>query len=267
MKVSVETLNGNHFFIEVQPTHTVVKVKEQIEEIHGAQTYPSELQELTYQGKVLNDKTTIEENEVRENTSLVLSMMLRERDIWGCDPQNPFTGPFSSLDVKWRKVVGRNINNVAVIPHSRVKDFMQGEAFLAGCEFKVASTDEKKKKKKKKKKESSKCKRRADATLEYNVYQCRYGPDDYREGGYTRKSRKPKKPSEKGCSGRPSKMVGCVCRFTVKRRCARPEVAMIIYNNQRHVNKFGSTCHGLPMWVCKKRRTIKIISQKFAKGE
>lgn len=74
MKVSVKTLKGNHFDIEVQPTDTVLNVKKQIEQTQGAQTYPSEQQMLIYQGRVLKDGTTIEENKVSENTFLVVML-------------------------------------------------------------------------------------------------------------------------------------------------------------------------------------------------
>lgn len=74
MKVSVKTLKGNHFDIEVQPTDKVLNVKKQIEQVQGAQTYPSEQQLLIYKGKALKDESTIEENEVTENISLVVML-------------------------------------------------------------------------------------------------------------------------------------------------------------------------------------------------
>jgi hypothetical protein len=52
----------------------VLNVKKQIEQVQGAQTYPSEQQLLIYQGKVLKDETTIEENKVTENTFLVVML-------------------------------------------------------------------------------------------------------------------------------------------------------------------------------------------------
>lgn len=74
MKVSVKTLKGNHFHIQVQPTDKVLTVKKQIEEVQGAQIYPCEQQLLICKGKVLKDETTIEENEVAEKTSLVVML-------------------------------------------------------------------------------------------------------------------------------------------------------------------------------------------------
>lgn len=39
-------------------------------------------------------------------------------------------------------------------------------------------------------------------------------------------------------------MRGCTCHFVVKRLYARPSLALIIYNERRHVNKSGFVCHG-----------------------
>ncbi|KAH9309201.1 hypothetical protein KI387_037112, partial [Taxus chinensis] len=72
MKITVKTLKGNHFDIEVQPTDAVVDVKKQIEQLQGS--YPSEQQLLIYQGKVLKDDTTLEENKVTESTFLVVML-------------------------------------------------------------------------------------------------------------------------------------------------------------------------------------------------
>lgn len=40
-------------------------------------------------------------------------------------------------------------------------------------------------------------------------------------------------------------MRGCLCHFTVKRLYMRPQLALIIYNQRRHVDKIGSPCHGI----------------------
>ncbi|CAA0839876.1 SWIM zinc finger family protein [Striga hermonthica] len=39
-------------------------------------------------------------------------------------------------------------------------------------------------------------------------------------------------------------MRGCTCHFVVKRLYARPSLALLIYNERRHVNKAGFICHG-----------------------
>ena len=39
-------------------------------------------------------------------------------------------------------------------------------------------------------------------------------------------------------------MRGCTCHFVVKRLYARPSLALLVYNERRHVNKAGFVCHG-----------------------
>lgn len=74
MKVSVKTLKGTHFQIEVKPEDTVADVKKNIEAVQGADVYPASQQMLIHQGKVLKDATTLEENKVIENSFIVIMM-------------------------------------------------------------------------------------------------------------------------------------------------------------------------------------------------
>uniref|UniRef100_K3ZTA5 Ubiquitin receptor RAD23 n=3 Tax=Setaria TaxID=4554 RepID=K3ZTA5_SETIT len=76
MKVSVKTLKGSSFQIEVEATDKVADVKKVIESTQGQNVYPADQQMLIHQGKVLNDETTLEENQVLENNFLVI--MLRQ---------------------------------------------------------------------------------------------------------------------------------------------------------------------------------------------
>eukprot|EP00268_Persea_americana_P059041 TRINITY_DN7199_c0_g1_i1.p1 TRINITY_DN7199_c0_g1~~TRINITY_DN7199_c0_g1_i1.p1 ORF type:complete len:387 (+),score=89.73 TRINITY_DN7199_c0_g1_i1:145-1305(+) len=72
MKVRVNTLKGIHFEINVQPNYTVMAVKKTIEESQGEGSYPWGNQVLVYKGKFLKDKTTLEENEVKEGNILLV---------------------------------------------------------------------------------------------------------------------------------------------------------------------------------------------------
>ncbi|KAJ7532769.1 hypothetical protein O6H91_13G019600 [Diphasiastrum complanatum] len=74
MKVSVKTLKGNQFDINVNPSDTVIAVKKQIEDIQGREAFPCTQQLLIYQGKVLKDETTMDENKVSENGFLVVML-------------------------------------------------------------------------------------------------------------------------------------------------------------------------------------------------
>ncbi|KAJ4707217.1 Zinc finger, SWIM-type [Melia azedarach] len=74
-------------------------------------------------------------------------------------------------------------------------------------------------------------------------YWCSFGPDDHRKGGIVRPSRNTYVPKKKN-AGRPNTKRGCTCHFIVKRLIAEPSVALIIYNDDKHVDKNGLPCHG-----------------------
>ncbi|XP_074287370.1 ubiquitin receptor RAD23d-like [Silene latifolia] len=74
MKISIKTLKGINFDIQVNPCDTIVDVKKQIENVQGAEAYPVDKQVLIHQGKVLKDATTLEENNVVENSFLVIML-------------------------------------------------------------------------------------------------------------------------------------------------------------------------------------------------
>lgn len=78
-------------------------------------------------------------------------------------------------------------------------------------------------------------------------YWCSYGPEDYRESeSSTGDGTNTKPTSGKGSRpGRRHMMRGCLCHFTVKRLYMRPLLALIIYNQRRHVDKTGVPCHGI----------------------
>jgi UV excision repair protein RAD23 len=76
MKVSVKTLKGSSFQIEVNPADKVADVKKVIESTQGQNVYPADQQVLIHQGKVLKDDSTLEENQVLEDNFLVI--MLRQ---------------------------------------------------------------------------------------------------------------------------------------------------------------------------------------------
>ncbi|PWZ41793.1 hypothetical protein Zm00014a_008110 [Zea mays] len=88
-----------------------------------------------------------------------------------------------------------------------------------------------------------KCKPKVDGILEYILYWCSFGPDDYRKGGNVRPSR-PISEKRKTPAGRPNTKRGCVCHFIVKRLIVEPSVALVIYNHNKHVDKKDMPCHG-----------------------
>ncbi|KAK4277111.1 hypothetical protein QN277_015160 [Acacia crassicarpa] len=169
--------------------------------------------------------------------------MPRMEDILNLPVQDPPCPEFSASHIKWVKVEGgrQGGDDIALIPFARVDDFVKGESSNAECpaKFRIES--------RRKRPEGSITKPRVDGYLEYTLYWCSYGPEDYREtesGIGDCSSTKP--TSGKGSRpGRRHMMRGCLCHFTVKRLYMRPLLALIIYNQRRHVDKNGSPCHGI----------------------
>ncbi|ESR50914.1 hypothetical protein CICLE_v10031777mg [Citrus x clementina] len=79
MKIFVKTLKGTSFDVEVKPEDTVFDVKMKIETVQGSDVYPAAQQMLIYQGKVLKDDTTLEENKVAENSFVVIMLTKNKR--------------------------------------------------------------------------------------------------------------------------------------------------------------------------------------------
>jgi UV excision repair protein RAD23 len=70
----VKTLKGTSFEIEATPEASVGEVKRIIESAQGHSVYPADQQMLIYQGKILKDNTTLGDNNVAENSFLVIML-------------------------------------------------------------------------------------------------------------------------------------------------------------------------------------------------
>ncbi|CAM8901784.1 unnamed protein product [Rhodiola kirilowii] len=153
--------------------------------------------------------------------------------------QNPSNLEFSAAELVWSKVEGwrDSIDRVALIPFARVDDFLRGESANKDCptRFHVEA--------RRKRPLESAHKVKVDGILEYILYWCSFGPDDHRKGGIVRPSRSTYVPKKKP-AGRPNTKRGCTCHFIVKRLIAEPSVALVIYNQDKHVDKKGLPCHG-----------------------
>ncbi|KAI3923717.1 hypothetical protein MKW98_011347 [Papaver atlanticum] len=169
--------------------------------------------------------------------------MPRMEDILNLPVQDPPCAEFSAALINWVKVEGgrQGGDDVALIPFSRVDDFVKGESANVECpaSFRVES--------RRKRTEGSVSKPRVDGYLEYTLYWCSYGPEDYRHSDSSVGDNLNSKPqSGKGSRpGRRHMMRGCLCHFTVKRLYTRPHLALIIYSQRSHVDKSGSACHGI----------------------
>ncbi|KAH1252916.1 hypothetical protein GmHk_04G009739 [Glycine max] len=169
--------------------------------------------------------------------------MPRMEDILNLPVQDPLYPEFSAAHINWVKLEGgrQGGDDIALIPFARVDDFVKGESSNPECpaSFRIES--------RRKRPVGSIAKPRVDGYLEYTLYWCSYGPEDYRESDSGVGDGTSTKPaSGKGSRpGRRHMMRGCLCHFTVKRLYTRPLLALIIYNQRRHVDKSGAPCHGL----------------------
>ncbi|KAM2017101.1 hypothetical protein EV2_048420 [Malus domestica] len=164
--------------------------------------------------------------------------MARWDEILSLPVQSPPALEFSSSDLVWSKVEGwrDKKDRVALIPFPRVDDFLRGESSSKECPTKFHVEARRRRQPK------TPYKPKVDGILEYILYWCSFGPDDHRKGGLVRPSRIniPKKKN----AGRPNTKRGCTCHFIVKRLIAEPSVALIIYNQDKHVDRKGEPCHG-----------------------
>ncbi|GLJ43699.1 hypothetical protein SUGI_0909890 [Cryptomeria japonica] len=166
----------------------------------------------------------------------------RMEDILNLPVQDPPCAEFSAALLNWVKVEGgrQGGDDIALIPFSRVGDFVRGESTNADCpaSFRIES--------RRKRAEGSLSRPRVDGYLEYTIYWCSYGPEDYRDSEPGSGDGSNNKPSS-GKGSRPGRrhmMRGCLCHFTVKRLYTRPSIALMIYNQRNHVDRTGSPCHG-----------------------
>ncbi|KAL2528121.1 SWIM zinc finger family protein [Forsythia ovata] len=152
--------------------------------------------------------------------------------------QNPEREDFSSTDLNWTKFgTAERYDDVAIIPYARVDEFIIGECTNVECPTRFHIERGRKRTKRNLKEYKD------DEYLEYRMYWCSFGPENYGEGGGILPSRR-YRLNTRNRAARPQSMRGCTCHFVVKRLYARPALALIIYNDRRHVNKSGFVCHG-----------------------
>lgn len=71
MRITVKTLEGKQFFIEVAPEQLVSEVKARIADSQGADKYCPALQKLVYQGKILDDAQPVAAYGLKEGGFIV----------------------------------------------------------------------------------------------------------------------------------------------------------------------------------------------------
>ncbi|CAL5196516.1 unnamed protein product [Lathyrus oleraceus] len=152
--------------------------------------------------------------------------------------QDPPEEEFSSADLSWTKFGNaEHHDEVALIPYDRVDAFIVGECSNVLCptRFHIERG--------RKRTIGTLKEYKDDEYLEYRLYWCSFGPENYGEGGEILPSRR-YRLNTRNRAARPQSMRGCTCHFVVKRLYARPSLALIVYNDRRHVNTSGFICHG-----------------------
>ncbi|KAL3845025.1 hypothetical protein ACJIZ3_002428 [Penstemon smallii] len=192
-----------------------------------------------FENRYLENNLDISFGMVKNICLLLILQMARWDEILSLPVQNPPALEFSSADLVWSKVEGwrDNIDRLALIPFARVDDFVRGESNNKECptRFHVEA--------RRRRTPQMTYKPKVDGILEYILYWCSFGPDDHRKGGVVRPSRTTYVRKNK-TAGRPNTKRGCTCHFIVKRLIAEPSIALIIYNQDKHVDKKGLPCHG-----------------------
>ncbi|KAK9021079.1 hypothetical protein V6N11_011084 [Hibiscus sabdariffa] len=153
--------------------------------------------------------------------------------------QDPAEQEFSSADLTWTKYgTAEHHDDVALIPYARVDEFIIGECSNVECPTRIFHIERGRKR-------SMGCLKeyKSDEYLEYRLYWCSFDPENYGEGGSVLPSRR-YRLNTRNRAARPQSMRGCTCHFVVKRLYARPSLALIIFNERRHINKSGFVCHG-----------------------
>ncbi|CAN0858531.1 hypothetical protein LINGRAHAP2_LOCUS7302 [Linum grandiflorum] len=158
--------------------------------------------------------------------------------IFSLPVQDPPEEEFSAADLTWTKFgTADHCDDVAVVPYNRVDTFIIGECSNVECPTRFHIERGRKRSK------GSLKEYKNDEYLEYKLYWCSFGPENYGEGGSILPSRR-YRLNTRNRAARPQSMRGCTCHFVVKRLYALPSLALIVYNDRRHVNKSGFVCHG-----------------------
>ena len=161
------------------------------------------------------------------------------------DLQHPPEGPFCTDDLVWsRKHRRGKAVQEAVIPSSRLEDFISGEGVRGMCAITKVSS-----------KAPAAEGNRSDSLGWKQTYHCSHGPEDYSQptGEVFDFSQKPSsgpgsRPNSKRATGASQKR-GCQCRFMAAPLHANPERTLLRYSVMEHRNHGPACPEGAAGWA------------------
>ncbi|MBA0825526.1 hypothetical protein Goarm_022103 [Gossypium armourianum] len=102
-----------------------------------------------------------------------------------------------------------------------------------------------------------------DDYLEYKLYWCSLGLENYGEGGDILPSRK-YRLNTRNRAARPQSMRGCTCHFVVKRLYTRPSLVLIIYNGIPKENVLGKSIECIQQY-CGSDATFDTLASEYVR--
>jgi UV excision repair protein RAD23 len=96
MKILIKTLQQQNFHLDLEPTTTVLEVKQQIS---GVQGHAVENQKLICSGKILEDAKALSEYGLKDNDFLVL-MVTKPKPVAAAAPSSSAAAPSKDVPVK-----------------------------------------------------------------------------------------------------------------------------------------------------------------------
>jgi len=89
MKVTLKTVAGVNFVLDVEPTDTVKMIKQKVEAEKGAADFCASWLVIVFKGKVMKDETTVAENEIQEAPNGFMVILVQKPKLPPPTPATP----------------------------------------------------------------------------------------------------------------------------------------------------------------------------------